>query len=89
MFLIKFIILILFLSGCCLVIYYFLKLNLKCPKPEIQYKYIPRNLDIDLYESKDVSKIFNLMFDKPEPWIGTSNLDFNYIKNSQNNKKIK
>jgi hypothetical protein len=87
---IKLLILIFFLSGFSLIIYYFIKSNLKCPVPEIQYKYLPRTIDIDLYESKDVNKIFNAMFEKPEPWIGTTNLDYNYVKKvNEKNKNIK
>lgn len=70
----KFIIFIIFLIGLCLIIYEITKITLKCPKQEIQYKYLPRNLDLDVYDSSDIDNIFKLMFRDSEPWIAPARI---------------
>jgi hypothetical protein len=74
----KVIILLIFIIGLIIVVRETTKMTLKCPKNEIQYKYLPRNLDLDLVESKDVDNIFKSMFQDNQPWVGTKKT---YLKN--------
>lgn len=56
------------------------KMTYQCPVKEIEYKYIPRSLDMDLKDSAEVDKIFKTMFQTAEPWIGTSRADSNKFR---------
>ena len=79
-------IVIIFIIGLVIVVREVTKLSLQCPKTQIEYKYIPRTLDLDVLESKDVDKIFKTMFQTAEPWIGTSRADSNKIRKLLNKK---
>lgn len=41
----------------------------KCPKPFIQYKYIPRSFKDEQEEPVPIVDIFNSMFSQPSPWM--------------------
>ena len=45
------------------------KSNFKCPKPIIEYRYIPRTFEEEQNEPVKVSKIFDTMFSSETPWI--------------------
>jgi hypothetical protein len=62
-----YIILLIFVSITILV-YYFAKQQ-KCPKPTIQYKYIPRTFEQEQDDPTYVSEILGNMFIEPTPWI--------------------
>ncbi len=62
------------------------KMTYECPKKEIEYKYVPRSLDMDLKDSADVDKIFRTMFQSAEPWIGSSRADSNKFRKIEANK---
>ena len=66
----KKIIIFIFIIGVIIVVREITKLSYQCPKKEIIYKYLPRNLDMDIDDSKDINLIFSSMFQKVEPWIG-------------------
>ena len=60
----------------------------KCPKKKINYKYLPRSLDVDLKNSSNVDRIFKSMFQESEPWIGTYRSDSNKFRKIINQKNI-
>jgi len=82
----KNLILIIFIIGIIIVTREATKMSFKCPKKEVEYKYMPRTLDIDLKNSADVDKIFKRMFQIAEPWVGTSRADSNKFRTIENNK---
>ena len=45
------------------------KSTFKCPKPIIEYRYIPRTFEEEQNEPVKVSKIFDTMFSSETPWI--------------------
>jgi len=67
----KKIIIFIFIIGVIIVVKEITKLSYQCPKKEIIYKYLPRSLDMDIDDSKDINLIFSSMFQKAEPWIGS------------------
>jgi hypothetical protein len=72
---------IILIIGMMIVVSEITKMTFSCPtKPEIEYRYMPRTLDIDVADSKDVDKIFKTMFQKAEPWVGTSRADAQKIR---------
>jgi hypothetical protein len=80
MYILKIITYILFLIGIIFIVIDITKMSIKYPKKEIEYKYIPRTLDIDIEESANVDKIFSRMFQNAEPWIGTSRSESTKIR---------
>lgn len=76
----KNLILIIFIIGIIIVTREATKMSFECPKKEVEYKYMPRTLDIDIKDSADVDKIFKRMFQTAEPWIGTSRADANKFR---------
>ena len=72
---------IIVIIGMMILVSEITKSTFLCPmKPEIEYRYLPRTLDMDIQDSKDVDKIFKTMFQKAEPWIGTSRADAQKIR---------
>jgi hypothetical protein len=55
-------ILVLFIIGIIIVTSEVTKMTYECPRKEIEYKYVPRSLDMDMKDSADVDKIFRTMF---------------------------
>lgn len=43
--------------------------NKKCNEPEVLYKYIPRDFNIDNSYPDNISYYFKNMFDKAQPYI--------------------
>ena len=65
------IIVLLLVVGLTLVAVSWVKADLKCPPPKIEYKYItPNTLDTQFSEDNKPSKIYADMFVKGTPWIG-------------------
>lgn len=81
----KNLILLIFIIGIIIVTREVTKMSSECPKKEIEYKYMPRTLDIDMKDSADVDKIFKRMFQIAEPWVGTSRADSNKFRKITNN----
>ena len=73
-------ILILFIIGIIIVTREVTKMTYQCPIKEVEYKYVPRSLDMDIKSSADVDKIFRTMFQTAEPWIGSSRADSNKFR---------
>lgn len=76
----KNIILVLFVIGLIMITHEVTKISYSCPKKEIEYKYLPRTMDMDLQDSAEVEKIFKTMFERAEPWVGTSRADSNKFR---------
>ena len=72
--------LLIFIIGIVIVTKEVTKMTYECPIKEIEYKYMPRSLDMDIKDSADVDKIFKRMFNSAEPWIGTSRADSNKFR---------
>jgi hypothetical protein len=65
------IILFILAVGIILITLSWSRYNLKCPKQEIVYKYIPKHpLDVQLGSENFPSDIYKDMFVKSSPWIG-------------------
>ena len=71
-----------------LIIYEMIRLNTlkKCPKPYIEYRYVPRSFKDEQDEPVPIADIFNKMFSKPSPWmmskgIGTNDRRDHGLKN--------
>ena len=73
-------ILILFIIGIIIITMEITKQTYQCPLKEIEYRYVPRTLDMDIKDSADVDKIFKTMFQSAEPWVGTSRADSNKFR---------
>lgn len=81
-------ILVLFIIGIVIVTMEVTKMSYQCPVKEIEYKYMPRSLDMDLKDSADVDKIFRTMFQSAEPWVGTSRADSNKFRKIEANRAV-
>lgn len=79
----------LFIIGIIIVTSEVTKMTYECPRKEIEYKYVPRSLDMDIKDSADVDKIFRTMFQSAEPWIGSSRADSNKFRKIEANKLVK
>ncbi len=79
-------ILVLFIIGIVIVTSEVTKMTYECPRKEIEYKYVPRSLDMDIKDSAEVDKIFRTMFQSAEPWVGTSRADSNKFRKIEANK---
>lgn len=53
------------------IIYEIVRLNTmkKCPKPYIEYRYVPRSFKEEQNERVPIEDIFNKMFANPSPWM--------------------
>jgi len=81
-------ILVLFIIGIIIVTSEVTKMTYECPRKEIEYKYVPRSLDMDIKDSADVDKIFRTMFQSAEPWVGSARADSNKLRKIEANKLI-
>jgi hypothetical protein len=81
----KNLILIIFIIGIIIVTREATKMSFKCPKKEVEFKYMPRTLDVDLKDSANVDKIFKRMFQIAEPWVSTSRADAKNFRTITNN----
>ena len=72
---------LLFLIYCIiiLVVMELVKLNTltKCPKPLIEYKYIPRTFQEEQEEPVIIQDLFSDMFNKSSPWMLSRNIAVN------------
>jgi hypothetical protein len=59
-----------------IIIIEFVKLNTltKCPKPIIEYKYVPRTFKEEQDEPVFIQDIFYNMFNKSSPWMLSRNI---------------
>jgi hypothetical protein len=62
-----------------LVVIELVKLNTltKCPKPLIEYKYIPRTFQEEQEEPVIIQDLFSDMFNKSSPWMLSRNIAVN------------
>ena len=81
-------ILVLFIVGIVIVTMEVTKMTYQCHLKEIEYKYVPRSLDMDIKDSADVDKIFRTMFQSAEPWIGSARADSNKFRKIEANKIV-
>lgn len=65
------ILLIFFLSITGIVVGYVNQVQ-KCPRPKVEYRYIPRSFQEEQDNPVPISQQFNDMFTQPSPWL----LDF-------------
>jgi len=79
-------ILVIFILGIIIVTSQVTKMTYECPRKEIEYKYLPRSLDMDLKDSADVDKIFRTMFQSAEPWVGSARADSNKFRKIEANR---
>lgn len=60
------------LAGIMLFVYYYSKINNKCPPQKVKYKYIPRDFESQQENNPSVSNVFSNMFNLPSTWQQTS-----------------
>lgn len=62
-----------------LVVMELVKLNTltKCPKPIIEYKYVPRTFQEEQEEPVIIQDLFSDMFNKSSPWMLSRNIAIN------------
>lgn len=66
------VILIMFICGIIFITISLTKINNKCPKAEIIYKYLPKKYLDQQYNENMASDIFQNMFTMSSPWIADS-----------------
>jgi hypothetical protein len=75
-----------------LIIYEIIRLRTmtKCPKPYIEYRYVPRSFKDEQDEPVPLDDIFNKMFAKPSPWMMSRGIGTNDRRDTGlANKKMK
>jgi hypothetical protein len=66
-----------------------IKIMKKCPKPYIEYRYVPRSFKDEQDEPVPIDDIFNKMFAKPSPWMMSRGIGLNDRRNTGLAKKKK
>ena len=81
----KSIILLFLIVGIIFISVGYVRDNIKCPPPVVEYRYIPKTFNEQQNEQVPVSSIFGTMFTDASPWQNTSgyqsNFNFNNIVN--------
>jgi hypothetical protein len=75
-----------------LIIYEIIRIGTlkKCPKPYIEYRYVPRSFKDEQDEPVPIADIFNKMFAKPSPWMMSRGIGINDRRDTGlANKKMK
>ena len=75
-----------------LIIYEIIRIKTmrKCPKPYIEYRYVPRSFKDEQDEPVPIDDIFNKMFAKPSPWMMSRGIGLNDRRDTGlANKKMK
>ena len=75
-----------------LVMYELIRLNTikKCPKPYIQYKYIPRSFENEQNTPTSIIDIFSKMFSYPSPWMMSRSIGITDKRNTDlKNRELK
>lgn len=73
---------ILFTCGVVFITINLTKLNNKCPKVKVIYRYMPKKYLDQQYNENMASDIFKNMFTMVSPWVsGNSERDFNKMEN--------
>lgn len=73
----KFIIVLLLVVGTALVTISWLRADLKCPPPQVIYRYVPKHmLDQQFSEENNPSGVFEKMFTESS-WVGGYKLEDN------------
>ena len=67
------------LAGFMLFVYYYSKINNKCPPQQVQYKYISRDFETQQENKPLVSNIFSNMFNLSSTWQETTDQKNNII----------
>ena len=83
----KSIIFLLLFMGITFMIVGYVKSNVTCPAPQIQYRFIPRTILDEQTNPEPVLATFASMFEKPSPWDIANGLDWSYdlaYRNFQN-----
>ena len=87
----KSIIILIFIVGLVMVVSGFYKQNLKCPKPQIVYRYVPKTFEEEQENPPSVLKMFSGLFNDPSAWqtqkMGLEKRDKN-LKNYINKRKM-
>ena len=50
----------------------YVKTNMKCPPPVVQFKYIPKTFEEEQNTSFPITNVFGKMFKEDSPWIDTN-----------------
>jgi hypothetical protein len=66
----NFIIIIIFIVGLVITVRELTLRTMQCKPQKTEYKWIPRTMDMNLDDSKNVTKIFSDIFQRAEPWTG-------------------
>jgi hypothetical protein len=79
-------ILLMFIIGIIIITKEVTKRTYECPKKEIEYRYMPKTMDMDIIDSNNIDKIFKSMFQGSEPWISSYRADSNKFRKLINEK---
>jgi hypothetical protein len=82
----KNLILLIFIIGVVIITKEVTKMTFECPQKEIETRYMPRTMDMDIQDSKNIDKIFKSMFQGSEPGIYSSRADSNKFRKLINEK---
>ena len=79
------ILLFLFMIGLIFICINLTKLNFKCPKKEVIYKYVPKKTIDAQFEDNFPTDLFKSLFTQNSPWV-QSLLDYDREKSENVNK---
>lgn len=65
----KFLIITFLFVGFIFIVIGYINSHQQCPKPIIEYRYVPRSPAEDMQEPVSVTSIFAKMFHEPSPWV--------------------
>lgn len=73
-----------------LIIYEFVRLNTlkKCPKPYIEYRYVPRSFTEEQEQPVPIENIFNKMFSNSSPWMMSRGIGLTDRRNTGLKKEV-
>ena len=82
--------LLLLFIGIILVVIGYTKNTDKCPKPKVEYRFVPRSFFEEQLSPDNVTKQFQNMFGNNDPWLSTSdeNKSSDYEENTINYKNF-
>jgi len=82
----KNLILLIFIIGVIIITKEVTRMTFDCPKKEVEYKYMPRTMDMDIIDSNNIDKMFKSMFQGSETGIYSSRADSNKFRKLINEK---
>jgi hypothetical protein len=57
--------------GVILITVGYVKTNMKCPPPLVQFKYLPKTFDEEQNRPLPITNVFGKMFSADTPWVSS------------------